>query len=107
MRNNGHPNPWKIAAASVLALGALVLANPATAQQVVGGVTPWERPASAPRIIEVKHDQTWYRRALTGVSQPYPASLGFLDHQGDWYTPFIRPGMPGFYDLRRWHSAGR
>jgi hypothetical protein len=37
------------------------------------------------------------------VSQPYPASLRFLEDQGNWYTPFNRPGMLPPYDIRGWH----
>ncbi len=33
-----------------------------------------------------------------------PASLVRMKgSQGEWYTPFSRPGMPGPYDLRGWH----
>jgi len=90
-----------------VALFTLVLgaAPSALAQEVVGGLTPSERPASAPRITAFTHDQVWYQRALTGVSEPYPRSLLFLDNQGGWYTPFDRPGMPGPYDIRRWHGT--
>lgn len=90
--------------ARLFAASAL-LSSPALAQRVVGGVTPAQRPVDAPRISEVKRDQAWFRRALAGVSKPYPPSLLFLERQGDWYTPFTRPGMPGPYDLRRWFSA--
>jgi hypothetical protein len=109
MKNNGHSERMLRLAGQGLTLCGLVLAlgQTAAAQQVVGGITPAERPAHAPRITQTNHDQAWYRRALTGVSKPYPQTLSFLDHQGDWYTPFIRPGMPNFYDLRRWHSTAR
>jgi hypothetical protein len=70
----------------------------------VAGVHPEQRPAGAPVIQEVKKDRAWYDSALTGVSPPFPASLIFLDVQGNWYTPFTRPGMRAPYDLRGWHS---
>jgi len=70
----------------------------------VAGTQPSQRPAGAPVIQEVDKPAGWYTRALTGISRPYPASLRFLEDQGDWYTPFNRPGMPGRYDIRGWHS---
>jgi hypothetical protein len=69
----------------------------------VAGVDPSQRPQGAPVITEVVRSPDWYKTALTGVSQPYPESLRFLENQGNWYTPFIHPGMPGYYDLRGWH----
>lgn len=71
---------------------------------VVGGLTPSVRPAGLPAIHGVHNGVDWYRRALTGVSEPYPKSLLWLDNQGEWYTPFSRPGMPGVYDIRNWHG---
>jgi hypothetical protein len=71
----------------------------------VAGTTPWQRPAGAPVIEWVRHDQGWYEHALTGISPPYPRSLYFLDNQGNWYTPFNRPGMLPPYDIRGWHRA--
>ncbi len=70
----------------------------------IAGTRPSERPAGAPVIREVQRSADWYRGALTGISRPYPASLGFLEDQGNWYTPFNRPGMLGRYDLRGWHG---
>ena len=69
----------------------------------VAGVTPYERPQGAPSITAVVHDADWYQRALTGISRPYPSSLRFLENQGNWYTPFIHPGMGHPYDIRGWH----
>ena len=31
---------------------------------------------------------------------------GFLEDQGNWYTPFNHPGMTGRYDIRGWHRHG-
>jgi len=70
----------------------------------ISGLAPDRRPANAPVITEVFKDQAWYARALTGVTWPYPNSLRFLDNQGNWYTPFNRPGMTGLYDIRGWHQ---
>lgn len=70
----------------------------------IAGTAPSLRPAGAPVIASVQHDPAWFAAALTGVSQPYPVSLRFLEDQGDWYTPFNRPGMLPPYDLRGWHQ---
>lgn len=70
----------------------------------IAGVKPNERPEGAPRITEVQHDRSWYKKALHGVSEPWPPSLLFLERQGNWYTPFDRPGMPGRYDVRGWYG---
>lgn len=69
----------------------------------IAGLNPDRRPANAPVISDVFKDQAWYTKALVGVTQPYPPSLRFLDDQGNWYTPFNRPGMTGRYDIRGWH----
>ena len=76
----------------------------ARADGFVAGLTPWERPAGAPVIKSVDRDPEWFRHALTGISRPYPTSLRFLDDQGNWHTPFDRPGMTGPYDIRGWHQ---
>lgn len=73
----------------------------------VAGLAPDRRPAEAPTITEFRQDEAWRNRALTGISEPYPASLEWLDDQGAWYTPFNRPGMTGPYDLRGWHGAAQ
>jgi hypothetical protein len=69
----------------------------------IAGTQPSQRPVGAPTITEVAKPPGWYARALTGVTQPYPASLRFLEDQGNWYTPFNRPGMHGRYDIRGWY----
>lgn len=68
----------------------------------IAGLAPDVRPLGAPRLETYAKDADWYRRALTGVSMPYPHSLRFLEDQGAWYTPFIVPGMTGPYDIRNW-----
>jgi hypothetical protein len=70
----------------------------------IAGLEPSMRPAGAPVITTYPKDAVWYRYALTGVSRPYPASLRFLDDQGAWHNPFVRPGMTGRYDIRNWHG---
>ncbi|HHJ18308.1 MAG TPA: hypothetical protein ENJ84_00520 [Gammaproteobacteria bacterium] len=70
----------------------------------IAGIKPYARPAGAPVVNAVVHRQDWYNHALTGVTRPYPESLHFLENQGNWYTPFTRPGMRGRYDIRHWHT---
>jgi hypothetical protein len=70
----------------------------------IAGTAPSHRPTGAPQITEVIKPSGWYTQALTGISQPYPRSLRFLEDQGNWYTPFNRPGMHGRYDIRGWHG---
>ena len=77
---------------------------PVAAENPIAGTNPSQRPVGAPEITEVDHPGSWYTTALHGVSQPYPRSLRFLEDQGNWYTPFNRPGMPGWYDIRGWHQ---
>ena len=97
--------PFQISLALIAISGSF--AGPAPAEQSgypVAGTTPWQRPAGAPTIEWVHHDRSWYQRALTGISPPYPRSLYFLDNQGNWYTPFNHPGMLPPYDIRGWHQ---
>ncbi|OQX31580.1 MAG: hypothetical protein B0D96_05140 [Candidatus Sedimenticola endophacoides] len=70
----------------------------------IAGVNPDQRPAGAPVIQMVNKDQAWYAQALTGVVMPQQVNLRFLESQGNWFTPFTRPGMTGPYDIRGWHS---
>jgi hypothetical protein len=86
-----------------LATGLCLLGSAASADYPIAGVEPWQRPQGAPVITSVERDAAWYARALHGISRPYPASLRFLEDQGNWNTPFIHPGMPGPYDIRGWH----
>lgn len=70
----------------------------------IAGVARDRRPAAAPTVRVYVKDAAWYSAALRGVEQPYPASLRFLEDQGAWFTPFLRPGMTGPYDIRGWHA---
>lgn len=69
----------------------------------IAGVDPSVRPANAPVITETVKDEAWFVSALSGVEEPYPQSLNFLEDQGGWFNPFTRPGMTGPYDIRNWH----
>ncbi len=85
-------------------IGSLLLTHAAHAEFVAGS-QPSQRPTDAPKLSSDNKDDAWYLHALKGVSMPYPAALCFLQHQGQWFTPFNRAGMTGPYDMRRWHSA--
>ncbi len=94
--------------AMTVAFHGVGLAGPAPyspEEPFIAGVKPYERPAGAPVIREYDKDDAWYARALTGISEPYPYSLRFLEDQGAWFNPFLHPGMPPPYDLRGWHAA--
>lgn len=81
------------------------LAAPAVSEApFIAGVDPAERPAGAPVITQMSKTPAWYELALYGVSAPYPATLRFLEDQGNWFNPFLHPGMTGPYDIRGWHS---
>ncbi len=91
--------------AAVLSLTLLAAATSnIQAQGFIAGTTPDRRPENAPRIEKFEKPSGWFEAAVAGVTQPYPASLKFLDDQGAWFTPFIHPGMLGPYDLRGLHS---
>lgn len=92
-------------AVAVIGAGAVIIVTAAAHAAVsIAGLTPDRRPEGAPVITSVVKDAKWYDTALRGISKPYPDSLKFLDNQGNWYTPFNHPGMPGFYDIRGLHG---
>lgn len=90
------------ASGSVLAQDAAADSAQQQDKGFIAGSTPHQRPANAPTITQSGKPEGWYGRALYGVSAPYPHSLRFLEDQGNWYTPFNWPGMPGYYDIRHW-----
>lgn len=102
--------PEDLAAAKAATAVAAAPAKPAVPQaedpdlQGVAGVRPFERPRMAPALTAVFKDETWFKHALAGVSEPVPPSLAFLKDQEVWFNPFTRPGMPGPYDIRGWHG---
>lgn len=90
--------------ALVASAGIWGLGSPAFAEGYpIAGTQPSQRPQGAPKIEEAVKPEGWYPKALTGISQPYPHSLRFLEDQGNWYTPFNRPGMSDPYDIRGWY----
>ena len=92
-------------ACSLLALLLAVWMGTAGAVEsplAVAGLQPDRRPV-APTVTDVVRTNEWYARAFTGIAQPYPWSLRFVNDQGNWNTPFMQPGMTGPYDLRGWH----
>lgn len=85
----------------------IILGNSASgfaSEAPVAGLAPQQRPTGAPVIASYEKNGVWYRQALHGISEPYPASLRFLEDQGPWHTPFHMPGMTGPYDIRGWHQ---
>ena len=85
-------------------VSVVLAAGPGIGQGIeIAGTTPSKRPVDAPVITENIKDGNWYAQALRGVDRPYPYSLRFLEDQGDWFNPFLKPGMTGPYDLRGWH----
>lgn len=105
--------PLRLSGAAIVAMGMLVAlglpgsATPEPTRQFVAGTQPDRRPAGAPVLREMEKGPEWYERALRGISEPFPASLRFLEDQGAWYTPFIHPGMTGRYDIRGLHAGSR
>ena len=81
--------------------GAILLVGTvsAYAEYPVAGVQPSKRPAGAPVITQVQRSDGWQQMAVRGLSEPY-TGLNFLQDQGNWYTPFFYPNLPGAYDIR-------
>ena len=89
--------------AYLVVIGALVT-TPVLAAYPIAGLNPAERPAGAPTIKEPARGADWEAVFFKGVAKPLPASLSWSRDQGSWYTPFNRPGMPGRFDIRGWHT---
>jgi hypothetical protein len=103
--------PWKLGFCVFLALGASAgwgqqhsPAARSTYTSPVAGLAPSARPRGVPAMGDVARDAEWRAKALRGISEPVPASLEFLQDQGRWYSPFLRPGMTGRYDIRGLHA---
>lgn len=91
-----------VRALSVVAVASV--SSAAIGEPFIAGTAPDRRPEGAPKLQTFDKSQQWYGVATSGVSQPFPPSLRFLEDQGAWYTPFIAPGMPGRYDIRKLHK---
>ena len=91
-----------IGLASFALLGTVVEAT--AAEGFVAGLAPYQRPAGAPTVTAPTPFDAPGSVALHGVSQPIPQTMVWLRDQGNWYTPFTRPGMVDRYDIRGWHS---
>ena len=70
----------------------------------VAGLNPSVRPANAPVISVFEPADAWKQQALRGIHEPQ-TGLGFLKDQGAWYTPFNRPNLLGYYDIRGLHDT--
>ena len=94
---------------SAIAIGLMALSLPSWSAGAeaapIAGLTPDQRAASAPSIKAVTRTPEQTTKLTTGISQPLPQGIEWLKDQGNWYTPFTRPGMVGYYDLRGWHGA--
>ncbi len=105
-RQDIKPNLIRLTVLIILLTPMASMANEPEAERAypIAGVQPDQRPAGAPTIAQTNKGNGWYVQALHGLSTPYPASLKFLENQGNWFTPFTRPGMTGPYDIRGWHQ---
>ena len=94
---------------SVVFVGAVLALNIAGARGAgafIAGVEPGKHRTDIPPITKVTHDAAWKKQALHGISQPVPQHVqNFLKDQGNWFSPFVRPGMHGRYDIRHWHKG--
>ncbi len=74
----------------------------------VAGTTPEQRPSGAPVLKKVVKNDAWYQNALKGIEYPQTEGgiqlFNLLLQQGNWYSPFIHPGMVGKYDIRNMHQ---
>lgn len=75
-----------------------------TPSRFIAGLAPNHRPEHTPVIREYAVSEQQRKQALTGISQPTSSGFAFIDDQQAWFTPFNRPGMIGYYDLRTWHA---
>ncbi|MCL2830665.1 MAG: hypothetical protein FWD77_08020 [Betaproteobacteria bacterium] len=86
-------------------LGLLFAAKCAIAAPSVAGLAPYERPTDAPVIsADAPLSDAQKEHFFHGVEKPLPPSVESVAQPGNWYTPFNRPGMHGYYDIRGWHK---
>lgn len=100
----GAPDMKFLTLGASLILSAGLVAPALAEGAFIAGLEPSKRPEGAPVITQMSKTPAWYELALNGVSAPFPASLRFLEDQGNWFNPFLHPGMTGPYDIRGWHS---
>ncbi|MCX7945619.1 MAG: hypothetical protein N2557_01405 [Hydrogenophilus sp.] len=82
-----------------------VLSFAQNAPAFIGGTQPDRRPLNAPIQTQPLTEQKRERVASHGISAPIPGNIPkIIKDQGGWYTPFNRPGMTSYYDLRGWHA---
>ncbi len=85
--------------------GLLFVAQYAAAATTVAGLAPYERPAGAPVITsDAPLSDVQKERFFHGVDKPVPPGVEVVAQPGGWYTPFNRPGMHDYYDIRGWHK---
>ena len=82
---------------------ALLPLQALAAQVEIAGLAPDRRPVSAPTITSAPVSNELKAHRLFGVVPPWPGNVERIAEQGNWYSPFFRPGMTGPYDLRGWH----
>ncbi len=88
-----------------LTLSAAAISSTWSKEPFVAGTQPDRRPQYAPVQTAPLPEQARNKEFFTGVTKPVPESLKALQRdQRGWYTPFSRPGMTSYYDIRGWHS---
>lgn len=97
---------WSLLGRAALPAVGLLAGLAVAAETPVAGLRPERRPSGAPRIVAFVADEAWRANAVKGLGTP-ATGTAFLKDQGAWYTPFNRPNMPGYYDWRGLHAAGR
>jgi len=74
----------------------------------IAGAMPEQRPSGAPVLKRVMKNDAWYQNALKGIEYPQTEGsvrlFNLLLQQGNWYSPFVHPGMVGKYDIRNMHQ---
>lgn len=80
----------------------LISSEALSAGHPVAGLEPDRRPRGAP-VVKVARP---HANGLFGIVAPIPSGVtSFMKDQGAWHTPFTRPGMVGYYDIRGWHAG--
>ncbi|MBF0248124.1 MAG: hypothetical protein HQL36_08645 [Alphaproteobacteria bacterium] len=100
-----QPTTAELAAAKSAPAAAPAKTEPDAAEifATVAGMNPAERPSWAPKVSQIKWEDGRLKKAMRGIPEQVAANLTFFGKQGNWYTPFERPGMTGLYDIRNLH----